>query len=184
LNFALDLIPFFWIPEETMIEHEKQDRVHYRLWASQGLLTATEGNIIDNGRIFADITGPIRARFPKLIGAEIGYDPAFATDLAVRLQDAGYTMVEVLQNYRNLSEPAHVFEAFVKGKRVRHDGPRVLRWNVENVAIKQDDAGRIRPVKQRRRAKRIDGVVASLMALSRALVTPFSSDEDMGVSVL
>lgn len=184
LNFAIDVVPFFWIPDETMLEHEKQDRVPYRLWAEQGLVTATEGNVIDTGRIFADITGPIRERFPRLGGAQIAYDPAFATDLAVRLQDVGYTMVELPQNYRHLSEPSLVFEAFVRGKRIRHDGHRVLRWNVENVAIKQDEGHRIRPVKPRRRARRIDGVVATIMALSRALVTPFTTDDDVGVSLL
>ncbi len=40
------------------------------------------------------------------------------------------------------------------------------------MAIKRDDAGRIRPVKPRKNAKRIDGVVATLIALSRLIATP------------
>jgi len=83
--------------------------------------------------------------------------------------------VEVLQNYQRLSEASHVFEAFIKGKRVRHDGHPVLRNHMENVSIKQDDAGRIRPVKPKRRAKRIDGVVAAIMGLSRIIVQPTQS---------
>jgi phage terminase large subunit-like protein len=61
-------------------------------------------------------------RFPRLKGAEIGYDPAFATDIAMKLQGEGFRMVEVLQNYKYLSEPAHLLEALVKGKRVRTTG--------------------------------------------------------------
>jgi phage terminase large subunit-like protein len=160
-----------------MREHERRDRVPYGLWREQGLVTATPGNVIDYDRIYRDIKQLAEA-FPRLWGAPIGYDPAFATDLAVRLQAAGFTMVEVLQNYKHLSEPSHVFEAFVKGKRVRHTGHKVLRWNMENVAVRQDDAGRIRPVKPRKKTKRIDGVVAGLMGLSGALLSP----DDGGIS--
>jgi phage terminase large subunit-like protein len=170
LNYRITTVPFFWIPRDTMREHEKSDRVPYSEWEKAGFLYATEGNVIDYDQIFADITGPICARFPRLKGAEIGYDPAFATDIAMKLQGAGFRMVEILQNYKYLSEPSHVFEALVKGKRVRHDGNRVLRWNVENCTVKQDDAGRIRPVKPKRATRRIDGVVASLMGVSRLMV--------------
>jgi phage terminase large subunit-like protein len=172
LNYSIAIVPFFWIPEDTMREHEEKDRVPYSQWVDEKLIVATEGNVIDYERIFRDITGPITERFPKLKEAEIGYDPAFATDIAQKLQGRGYKMVEVLQNYQRLSEPCHVFEALVKGKRVHHGGNRILRNHMENVAVKQDDAGRIRPIKPKRRTKRIDGVVAPLMGLSRAIVAP------------
>jgi phage terminase large subunit-like protein len=178
LNFRITVVPFFWIPEATMREHEKTDRVPYSLWREAGLVTATEGNVIDYNRIFRDITGPICARFPRLRGAEIGYDPAFATDIALKMQAEGFRMVEVLQNYKHLSEPAHLLEALVKGQRVTHDGQRVLRWNVENCSVKHDDAGRIRPVKPRRATKRIDGVVGTLMGVSRLMV---ESSQEWGV---
>jgi phage terminase large subunit-like protein len=70
----------------------------------------------------------------------------------------------VLQNYKMLSEPAQIIEALIKGKRFSHDGHRILRWNWENVAVKTDDAGRIRPVKPKRASKRVDGAVATIMA--------------------
>jgi phage terminase large subunit-like protein len=180
LNFDLAILPFFWIPEATMRDHAAKDRVPYPLWAEQGLVTATEGDMIDLDRIYRDITGPISARFPRLREAEIRYDPAFATDIALRLRDAGYKMIELLQNYRHLSEPSHVLEALIRAKRARHDGHRVLRWNMENVAIRQDDAGRIRPVKPRRQAKRIDGVVGAIMGTAGVISTPWD-DTSLGV---
>lgn len=170
LNYRITTVPFFWIPLDTMREHEKNDRVPYSEWHRLGLIRATEGNVIDYDRIFRDIRDEIVPRFPKLKGAEIGYDPAFATDIAMKMQAEGFRMIEVLQNYKHLSEPAHLFEALVKGKRVRHDGHRVLRWNVENCTVKQDDAGRIRPVKPKRATRRIDGVVGALMGVSRLMV--------------
>ncbi len=176
LNFDISIVPYFWIPEDTMREHIKTDRVPYDQWQKKGLLVATEGNVIDYDRILKDITGPIAEQFPLLAEAEIGYDPAFATDIALKLQARGYTMVEIPQNYRHFSEPCHIMEAMIKGGRVHHDGHRVLRWNVENVAVRRDDAGRLRPVKPKRAAKRIDGVVAALMGLARAMVAPLETD--------
>jgi len=71
----------------------------------------------------------------------------------------------------------------VKSKRVIHAGHRLLRWNVENVAVKQDDAGRIRPVKPRKQAKRIDGVVATIMALSRLMALPEPQDDQFAARI-
>lgn len=171
INFRLGVVTFFWMPEDTMLQREKEDRIPYSLWAEKGLITPTEGNVIDDDRILRDITEVIVPRFPKLKEGEIGYDPAFATSLALRLQAKGLKMVEVLQNYRHLNEPAQAFEAMVLGRRLVHPGSQVMRSHVENVAVRTDDAGRIRPVKTRRR-KRIDGVVATLMGLGRLLVAP------------
>lgn len=177
LNYRLFIVPFFWIPENTMRQHEKDDGVPYRLWAEQGLVTPTEGDTIDYTKIYRDITEKILPRFPLLRQGLIGYDPAFATDLATKLKElAGLQMVEVLQNYRMFSEPCQIFEALVKAGRVTHNGHRLLRWNIENVAIKRDDAGRIRPVKGKKPAKRIDGVTASLMGVQVLTLMP-SEDE-------
>jgi phage terminase large subunit-like protein len=146
--------------------------VPYTQWVADGLVTATPGTTIDYNRIIRDITGPIAERFPRLKEAELRYDPAFATDLANKLSTEGFKMVECLQNYRNLSEPSHVLEALIRAGRVHHDGHRCLRWNWENVAIRSDDAGRIRPVKPKRRSKRIDGVVATIMGVAGIIGSP------------
>lgn len=173
LNYRVTILPFFWIPEDTMVEHEREDGVPYSQWAKAGLVFATEGNVIDYDRIVEDITTKILPRFPRLKGIEIGYDPAFATDVAQRLQNRkGFNMVEVLQNYKHLSEPSYLFEGLIKARRVAHGGHRVLRHHVENVLVKRDDARRIKPVKARNTKKRIDGVVASIMALSRLSALP------------
>lgn len=165
LNYELFAVPFFWIPENSMRQHEHEDGVPYSRWAELGLVTPTEGDIIDYNRIYTDITTKILPRFPRLKQGPIAYDPAFATDIATKLRDVGGLQVfEVLQNYKMLSEPAQIIEALIKGKRFRHDGHRIYRWNWENVSVKTDDAGRIRPVKPKRATKRVDGAVATIMA--------------------
>jgi len=164
LNYEIFVRPFFWIPENTLRQHEKEDGVPYSQWVEEGLITVTDGDIIDYSRIYQDITTTIVPQFALLKQGVIAYDPAFATDLATQLRDrAGLNVVEVLQNYKMLSEPSQIMEALIKGGRAHHDGHHVLRWNWENIAIKTDDAGRIRPVKPRQRSKRIDGAVAMIM---------------------
>ena len=164
LNYELFVRPYFWIPENTLKQHEDQDGVPYSRWVDEGLVTATEGDIIDYTRIYEDITTKILPRYPLLKQGTVGFDPAFATDIATKLRDlGGLAIEEVLQNYKGLSETSQVVEALIKGKRVHHDGHRTLRWNWENTAIKSDDAGRIRPVKPKRASKRIDGAVATII---------------------
>ena len=182
LNYRIAIVPNFWLPEETLIERAKKDHVPYDQWAASGLLHRTPGAIIDSDSIVREIVTQAPKRFPKLKMAQVGYDPAFATEIAVRLQAAGFTTVEVLQNYTHLSEACQVFEALVKAGRVIHNGHRLLRWNVENVAVRRDDAGRIRPVKSKRVAKRIDGVVATLIALTRLIrLEPAPPEQDYHV---
>lgn len=174
LNYRLTWLPFFWIPEDTMRQREKEDGVPYTQWVNAGLVTKTDGTVINYNRIYDDITKKIIPRFPLLKQGLIGYDPAFATDIATDLRDrAGLKVHEVLQNYTHLSEPSQIVEAIIKGKRIRHDGHRTLRNHFENVAVKRDDAGRIKPVKPKKSStKRIDGVVAGIMGIKGLMLTP------------
>lgn len=180
LNYRIVILPAFWLPADTLSERVKQDNIRYDVYRDQGLLRVTDGAIIDFDAMLRYVKHPdnrttpmdLVTRFPLAAQAEIGYDPAFATELAVQLRDrCGFQdkTVEVLNNYKHISEACQVFEALVKAKRVIHGGHKLLRWNVENVEVKTDDAGRIRPVKPRKQTKRIDGVVAALMALSRLM---------------
>lgn len=185
LNYRIAIKPTFWLPEDTLRERVHQDRVPYDEWSRHDppFLDVTDGPVIDSDAIVQKVLALV-ALHRLLKQGEIGYDPAFATEIAIRLAGKGLKTVEVLQNYKHLSEACQVFEALVKAKRVIHGGHRLLRWNVENVAVKTDDAGRIRPVKPRKAAKRIDGVVATIIALSRLMVMPEPKKRSLGVAIL
>lgn len=180
LNYKLIVVPFFWIPEETMKEREKNDGVPYSQWSTtmfrgMPLVQPTEGAIIDYTRIFTDVRDKILPRFPRLKEGGIGYDPAFATDIATKLRDLlGVQVMEVLQNYSHLSEPSQIVEAMIKAGRVVHGGHRTLRNHFETVTVRSDDAQRIRPVKPRRHAgkKRVDGVIGSIMGAKMLSAVP------------
>lgn len=172
LNFSVDILPFFYIPEETMYEREKVDRVPYSLWVQQGFVQATPGNIIDFDFIYNQFIDEIA---PKYSVQEIGFDPYNAASFSLNLQDAGYKVVEVRQGVQTMSEPSKIFHALIKSKRVRNGGHPVLRWNISNVAAKEDKKENIFPYKQHER-KRIDGVIAAIIALSRMIASPARDD--------
>lgn len=159
------LMPFFWIPEEKMIERERRDRVPYSTWVRQGLVTATPGNVIDYGYIRNQIN-ELAARYDV---REIAYDPWNATQLSIELQGDGVLMVEMRQGFASLSAPSKELLRLVLAGGVAHGGNPVLRWMADNVAAKQDPAGNVKPDKSKS-TNRIDGIVAAIMAVGRASV--------------
>jgi phage terminase large subunit-like protein len=50
-----------------------------------------------------------------------------------------------------------------------HGGNPVTRWMAANVAVAQDPAGNLKPAEDKS-TERIDGIVALIMAIGRALV--------------
>ena len=45
------MMPFFWLPEETLDLRVKHDHVPYDVWERQGYIQATEGNVVHYGFI-------------------------------------------------------------------------------------------------------------------------------------
>lgn len=158
----------YFIPEGRMAEAEKRDRVPYSAWRRKGLVTATPGDAIDYAaireRVLADCSG--------LQMAAIGYDPWNAVDMAQHLEGEGLTMVEVRQGFASLSEPCKEIERCVIEGTLDHGGDPVLAWMAENAQVKTDENGNIRPVKPDHAgsAKRIDGVLASVMAIGCGMI--------------
>lgn len=185
IDFRVHVVPFFWIPESTMHEARKRDRVPYDVWLAQGWLRVTPGNVVDYDRILEDLVDEIGPRF-MLKGGEIGYDPYNATQLANQLVAEGFKCVMVDQTVRNISEPAKLFEALIVDDppRLSHDGNPTMKWCTSNVAVKEDKKGNIFPFKPSAR-KRIDGVAATITGLSRLLVMEeMAPPEDYSVMVV
>lgn len=158
----------FWCPEERIMERAKKDRVPYDAWARDGWLVPTPGNVVDYS--FPIAAAKQAAKDYELV--ELAYDPWNATQTALDLQTDGLTVVEHRQGYASMSEPSKEFEKIITAGQIAHRTPRgidpVMRWMLSNVAIKSDPAGNIKPDKSRATG-RIDGVIASVMALGRAI---------------
>lgn len=158
------VLPRFYVPADRAEDRERKDRVPYMTWARQGLVTLTEGNVIDYEKVKADLI----ADASTYQVAEVAYDPWNATQIALQLQEAGATCVEFRQGYKSISEPSKELEKLILSHKIAHGGNPVLRWMAGNVAIDIDDAGNIKPSKKKS-TERIDGIVALIMGLGRGI---------------
>ncbi len=165
INKKWIVLPRFWVPEDKVQERFETDKVPYPEWVQKGYLKTTPGNVIDYDFIEKEIV-TLRDRYDI---QEIGYDPWNAMQTAVNLEDEGLTMVETRQGYKTMSPSMKEIEQLVMGKKLIHSGHPVLRWNVGNVQVKMDENENIRPVKGKG-TERIDGLVATINAMARAML--------------
>lgn len=151
----------FYIPEETVFKAENS---HYLKWVNDGHLIATDGNEID----FNEIQQDLKSSMDKYSAKEITYDPWRATQLAQGLQAEGANIVEFRNTVSNMSPAMYELEAAISSGRFHFDGNPVFTWMMSNVIAKVDAKDNIYPRKQNVKNK-IDGVVALIMAIGRAM---------------
>ena len=157
-------LPYFWIPEENMVRRVRRDHVPYDVWEKQGFLETTEGDVIHYGFIenFIDNLGK------KFHIKEIAFDRWGAVQMVQNLEGLGFTVVPFGQGFKDMSPPSKRMMELVLEKNIAHGGHPVLRWMMDNIFIRTDPAGNIKPDKEKSTEK-IDGAVASIMALDRAV---------------
>jgi phage terminase large subunit-like protein len=160
--------PVFWMPREPIDIRSKQDKAQAKRWAEKGLIRQTDGDVTDYGVIAADIM-ELSERFHI---EKLAYDPwGPARALAQMLIGMGMyaaSIEEFRQVIGNFAAPSKEFERRVASGTLRHSGDPVMRWMVSNVAADRDKNDNIRPSKSMS-ADKIDGVVATLMALGLLL---------------
>lgn len=158
------MLPYFWVPEETIPKRVQQTSVPYDNWVAQGYVKATPGNVID----YAYIQNTIGELSYKYHIREIAFDRWGSNMLVERLSEMGLTVVPFGQGYKDMSPASRAFyEELMKGN-IIHGGNPVMKWMCGNVVIEQDPAGNIKPTKAKSKDK-IDGVVAAIMALDRCI---------------
>ena len=158
------LLPFFWIPEETIPLRVRRGSVPYDVWQKQGYLLATEGNVIHYGFI---------EKFIEKLGEtyhilEIAFDRWGAVQMVQNLEGMGFTVVPFGQGFKDMSPPTKEFYKLLMEGKIIHGGNPVLRWMAGNVVVETDPAENIKPTKAKSPEK-IDGIVASIMALDRCV---------------
>lgn len=151
----------FYLPSETVSAGANSQ---YEGWVAQGLLTETEGAVINFGDIEDDMKS--LARNYKI--NSVSYDPFQATQFSQRMLAEGFPMVEMRPTVLNFSEPMKHLEALVYEKKFAYDGNPVLTWMFSNVVSHRDNKDNIYPKKERDDNK-IDGVVAIIMGLNRLI---------------
>ncbi len=159
---GFDVVPYFWVPEDTIADRVRRDRVPYDQWRGEHLLT-TSGNVCD----YDVIREKIRELAEEFDLQEIAYDRWGATQLVTQLQSDGANCVPLGQGFASLSAPTKELEKLILSGHIRHGGHPVLRWMVNNVSVETDAAGNVKPSKKKS-SEKIDGVVALVMAIDRA----------------
>lgn len=158
---TVDVVPYFWLPEQNIDRKEQEDRVPYRLWERQGLIELTPGSSTDYDYI-RDCIVKASQRYDLRM---VGVDPYNARHLLTQLRET-YGMreqlVEVRQGAATLNAPMKRLEGFVLEHKIRHGGHPILRWQADCVQVKFDENENARPVKNKSRG-RIDGIVALIM---------------------
>ncbi|HFI0384312.1 TPA: terminase large subunit [Streptococcus suis] len=158
------VLPFFWLPEDTLELRCRRDHVLYDVWERQGYIKTTEGNVVHYGFIEKFIEDLSKIYHIK----EIAYDRWNATQMVQNLEGMGLTMVPFGQGYKDMSPPSkELYKLMMEGK-IQHGGHPVLKWMGQNVVMRQDPAGNIKPDKEKS-VEKIDGIVALIMGLDRCI---------------
>lgn len=168
------ILPYFWIPEETLDLRVRRDHVPYDLWERQGTLMTTEGNVVHYGYI---------EKFIERLGErfnirEIAFDRWGAVQMVQNLEGLGFTVVPFGQGFKDMSPPTKELMKLVLEEKIAHGGHPVLRWMMDNIFIRTDPAGNIKADKEKSTEK-IDGAIATIMGLDRAI----RCGNDTGASV-
>jgi phage terminase large subunit-like protein len=158
------VLPHFWLPKDTLKLRVRRDHVMYDKWEKQGLLHTTEGNVVHYGFIEQYIL-KLGERFNI---REIAYDRWNATMMVQALQDDGFTMVPFGQGFRDMSPPTKELMRLVLERKINHSGHPVLRWNMDNAFVRTDPAGNLK-IDKEKSTEKVDGAVALVMALDRAM---------------
>ena len=158
------ILPYFWIPEDNMDQRVRRDHVPYDVWRRQGYIQTTEGNVVHYGFIEA---------FIEQLGTmynirEIAFDRWGAVQMTQNLEGMGFTVVAFGQGFKDMSPPTKEMMKLALEERIAHGGNPVLRWMMDNISVRTDPAGNIKPDKEKS-TERIDGAVATIMALDRAI---------------
>lgn len=161
-----DLWTFFnrhYLPEGA-VQGDGPNQEAYERWVIEGHLITTEGEELDFDVIREDTKDIAGAHQVE----EIAYDKWRATQLAHQLMRDGAEVVEVGGGIQTMNLAMRELEAALVSGRVRHNGDPVLAWMASNV-VAHEYKGCITPTKESS-PKKIDGMVAILMAMSRAIL--------------
>lgn len=150
-----------YLPQDTIVnEHTKR----YHSWVISGAMEACGDKEID----FQVILDDIREYTDKYNITEIAYDPHQARHFAQMLSDEGATMVEFHQRPSLMGQPMDELCAAIDSGRIVHDGNPVMSWMMSNVINSKPRNKMPYPGKQVP-ANKIDGAVAAIMAIGRAM---------------
>lgn len=180
-----DLLPFFWVPEDTVEKRVDRDDLPYDEWVRDGWIYATPGNIQDYADIRRFISGVFIGDGKQQVSEEciaswfnlisIGFDRYNSSQLVVDLGNDDIKMTKFGQGFYSMSYPTKEFQKEILKEQINHFGNPILRWQVANVKLQRNAAGDIKIDKEKSKDK-VDGMVSSVMSYGEYL-TAIANDE-------
>ena len=158
------ILPFFFVPEDTVIERSKNENINYDQWVRSGVIIPTSGNVTD----YNFIKSKIMELCGKYDVKKIGYDRWNSSQMVIDLVENEIPMDPFGQGYASMSAPTKEFEKLILSGEINHAGNPVLRWMASNVMLREDPAGNIKVDKSKSKEK-VDGIVASIIALGEMM---------------
>lgn len=167
-----DADAMFWMPEENVVEREKETRVPLRQWIADGWIKTTPGVRLDHDQVAADLIAYAQKHNVRSIGA----DPWNLGSVATQLQRAGCEVHAIGQSVGRMTAPSKLLEVLIHEKRFRCPSP-VMQWMASNVCVYVDHAGNMKPDKGRSTEK-TDGIVAAVCGLAVSMTAEPETSPD------
>jgi phage terminase large subunit-like protein len=159
---------------------QESGNAHLTGWARQGYVQVTDGDITD----FDVVAEDLRTLCRNFDVQEIAFDPALSMYFAGKLIEEGLPLVEISQRAMFFTPPLIQVENLVLEKKLAHDGNPVMTWMVSNLVVKVSKFNELRSPTKERPENKIDGPIAMLMALGRALAVTESNTVEQGFVTL
>jgi phage terminase large subunit-like protein len=160
-------------PESAVLQLDRRTGGKASVWRDTGLLTVTEGNVID----YEAIKAALREDAERYDLREVAFDRWGATQIASELIEEGFPLIQMGQGFASMSGPTKEFLRLVAAGLYRHGANPLARWQADNLITRTDPSGNIKPDKQKS-ADKIDSIVAGVMALDRALRNAADQERD------
>jgi phage terminase large subunit-like protein len=150
---------------------------HLQGWSHAGYVTVTDGNATD----FDVIADDLRNDCKTFDVQEIAFDPAMSRYFATKLVEEGLPLVEIRQAPMFYTQPLIQVENLVLERKLTHDANPVMTWMISNVVVTVSRITGLKHPTKSREENKIDGPVAALMALGRAMLNQSQPEPEIVV---
>ena len=169
------VMPFFWLPENAIDLRTRRDHVPYAVWRKMGVFFTTEGDVVD----YDYITSFIDKLSENFNIREIAYDRWGAEKIRRDLEELGaergFQVFPFGQGFASMAAPTRDLMQLVQEGKLRHGKHPVLDWNMGNV-VAEVDAHLNMKISKKKSTEKVDGVVALVMGLARAMLDEGNSE--------
>lgn len=164
--------PYFWIPEETIAQHDEQNHGWYSMWIKGGHVLKTPGNTIDQEFIRHKLH-ECRDRFNL---RTIGADQRYCGKLLQDLENDGFDAGPFGQSFADMNEPIVKVESLIEDGMIEHPDNPALNWQMANAHVRENPDGLKKVAKASKQTGKaggvkrfkVDGVIAMIEAVGTA----------------